>query len=70
MGGAMTVARGGWGGGGATRLPNPVPEAVVVAERGDDGTVLKRLEPERLTEWLERYTLGDLWAMGELGGNL
>lgn len=46
-----------------------VPEAIVVAERDDSGTVLRRLDPERLKDWLERYTLGDLWAMGELGGN-
>lgn len=43
-------------------------ESIVVCEhRG--GTVLSRLEAERLSHWLERYRLGDLWRMGELGGN-
>lgn len=48
-----------------------VPEAVAICERGEDGgTVIRRLEEESLREWLDRYTLGDLWAMGELGGVL
>ena len=46
-----------------------VPEAVVVCERGIDGTTLRRLDAERLQKWLEDYTLGDLWTMGEIGGN-
>jgi predicted ATPase len=46
-----------------------VPEAVVVCERDNQGTKLRRLDPENLKEWLERYRLGDLWAKGEIGGN-
>lgn len=46
-----------------------VPEAVVVCERDDQGTKLRRLDPDNLKEWLERYRLGELWAMGEIGGN-
>jgi predicted ATPase len=46
-----------------------VPEAIVVCERREEGTQLRRLEPEKLKEWLERYRLGELWAMGEIGGN-
>lgn len=43
-------------------------ESVVVCEhRG--GTVLSRLEAEKLSHWLDKYRLGDLWRMGELGGN-
>ena len=37
---ALTVARAGSGGGGATPLPNPVPEAVVVDEGFDNVTAL------------------------------
>ena len=44
-----------------------VPEAIVVTERSGDGTVLRRLEPKVLSEWLEKYRLGELWQMGELG---
>jgi predicted ATPase len=46
-----------------------IPEAVVICERTDAGTSLRRLEPEKLKEWLERYRLGELWSMGEIGGN-
>lgn len=45
-----------------------MPEAVVVCERGDGGTVLKRLNPEELNDWLKRYSLGELWMKGEIGG--
>jgi hypothetical protein len=31
--------------------------------------VLRRLDPEQLSDWLDKYRLGDLWRMGELGAN-
>lgn len=43
-------------------------ESVLVCEHRD-GTVLSRVEPDRLKHWLDKYRLGDLWRMGELGGN-
>ncbi len=46
-----------------------VPEAVIVCERGDEGTTLTRLEPAKLKHWLDEYTLGDVWQIGALGGN-
>ena len=45
------------------------PEAIVVCERDENGTRMERLEPERMKEWLEKYSLGMLWSMGEIGGN-
>jgi len=46
------------------------PEFVVVCERDFDGaTEFKRLERKELDEWLESYTLGQLWEKGEIGGN-
>jgi predicted ATPase len=45
------------------------PEAVLVCERDDKGTHLSRQDPERLKKWLENYSLGELWRMGEIGGN-
>ena len=30
---------------------------------------MERLKRERLEKWLEDYSLDDLWAMGEIGGN-
>lgn len=43
-------------------------ESVVVCEY-HGGTVLRRLEAPRLAHWLDKHSLGDLWTMGELGGN-
>lgn len=45
------------------------PEAVVVCERPGAGTVLQRLDPNRLAHWLKDYTLGDVWQRGGIGGN-
>lgn len=44
------------------------PEAVLVAEKSATGTILKRLEAEKLKPWLEKYRLGQLWTRGEIGG--
>lgn len=45
------------------------PESVLVCERDEKGSHLRRLEPNKMKSWLENYTLGDLWRMGEIGGN-
>ncbi|MFA5206543.1 MAG: AAA family ATPase [Lentisphaeria bacterium] len=45
------------------------PESVVVCEKEDGGTVMKRLSTEELTAWLKTYSLGQLWSRGEIGGN-
>ena len=44
-------------------------DAVVACERLGEGTVLRRLDPNDLSAWLDDYLLGDLWRMGELGAN-
>jgi predicted ATPase len=46
-----------------------VPEAVVVCERDDRGSHLRRLDTGQLREWLKNYSLGELWICGEIGGN-
>jgi predicted ATPase len=46
------------------------PEDVLVTERDfDNGTQFLRLDKKQLSLWLERYSLGQLWRKGELGGN-
>jgi predicted ATPase len=45
------------------------PDAVVVCEKHDGATALKRLSGEELSAWLKKYTLGQLWSRGEIGGN-
>jgi len=45
------------------------PEVVLVCERDfDNGTQMKRLSSTKLRRWLERYSLGELWRKGEVGG--
>ena len=46
------------------------PEAVVICEKVDGATQLRRLDPDDLSVWLEKYRLGELWTSGDLGGNL
>ena len=45
------------------------PEAVIICEKSAGSSVLKRLNSEKLADWLERYRLGELWRTGEIGGN-
>lgn len=45
------------------------PEDILVADRVDGGTVLTRLESsEILNNWLEDFSLGQLWEKNEIGG--
>jgi len=45
------------------------PEAVCVCEKVNGATEIRRLEKDRLKVWLEKYSLGQLWSSGEIGGN-
>jgi predicted ATPase len=44
------------------------PEDVLVADRVEGSTQLRRLDGDKLAEWLEEYSLGQLWEKNELGG--
>jgi predicted ATPase len=44
------------------------PESVVVCEKHNGMTDMHRLTKEELTEWLEKYRLGQLWLKGQIGG--
>jgi predicted ATPase len=44
------------------------PEDIVVVERENDASVFKRLDIDDLKDWLEDYTLGELWKRNILGG--
>ena len=46
------------------------PEAVVICEKVNGATQLRRLNADDLKVWLEKYRLGELWTSGHLGGNL
>lgn len=44
------------------------PESVVVCEKPEGQTTMKRLDSAALEQWLKKYRLGQLWTQGELGG--
>lgn len=48
---------------------NDKVESVLVCENNGYGTTIERLDTERLAFWLKDYTLGDIWRIGEIGGN-
>jgi predicted ATPase len=45
------------------------PASVIVCDKKEGESQFRRLDSSELSEWLKKYTLGDLWSMGELGGN-
>lgn len=44
------------------------PEDVVVVERRDRASTFRRLDPAALKEWLEEYSLSELWEKNVIGG--
>ncbi|MBU0552795.1 AAA family ATPase [Myxococcota bacterium] len=44
------------------------PDDVIVAHQRDGETILERLDSDLLYEWLQAYTLGQLWEKNQLGG--
>jgi predicted ATPase len=44
------------------------PEDVVVVDRKDGESTFRRLESASLSDWLEQYTLGELWQKNVVGG--
>ena len=45
------------------------PSSVVVCEKANGESQFERLDGSRLKAWLDRYSIGELWSSGELGGN-
>ena len=45
------------------------PESVIVTEKHNGQTEMRRLDKADLANWLEDYTLGNLWSSGQIGGN-
>ena len=45
------------------------PSSVVVCDKENGESRFERLDGKRLQSWLDKYSLGDLWGSGELGGN-
>lgn len=51
-----------------TLLDHFTPDEVLVAEPKQDASQFRRITPGELKEWLERYSLGELWQKNMLGG--
>ncbi len=45
------------------------PESIVVFEKNKGATQMNRLNADELRTWLEKYSLGQLWTSGHIGGN-
>ncbi|OGR14887.1 MAG: chromosome segregation protein SMC [Desulfobacterales bacterium RIFOXYA12_FULL_46_15] len=45
------------------------PDSILVCEKKQGCTEFKRLETDDLKDWLKKYSLGELWRKGEIGGN-
>lgn len=45
------------------------PEDVIIVENQQNESVFKRLQKDTLIEWLDEYTLSELWNKNVLGGN-
>jgi len=55
----------------STRLVDEFdPEEIVIAERDTarNSTILRQLDPEGLRDWLDQYSLSQLWEKNVLGG--
>lgn len=48
-------------------IDNFDPNQIIVANRHNGETDFKRLKNEELQDWLEDYTLGDLWGQNKIG---
>jgi predicted ATPase len=44
------------------------PEDVIVVDRNGNKSILSRLDSSTLQDWLEEYSLGELWKKNLLGG--
>lgn len=45
------------------------PDSIIVCEKVEGATAMRRLNQKDLSEWLKKYSLGELWRSGEIGGN-
>lgn len=45
------------------------PDSVIICEKENGSTKMQRLDKESLKVWLDKYSLGELWRSGEIGGN-
>ncbi|MDJ1473461.1 AAA family ATPase [Xanthocytophaga flava] len=49
-------------------IDNFEPEDIIVTDRENQQSVFKRLSTEELKDWLDEYSLGELWNKNIIGG--
>ncbi len=52
----------------STFLDNFDPEDIIVVELAEKESTFTRLDDAKLKEWLEDYSLGEIWEKNVLGG--
>lgn len=45
-----------------------IPESIVICDKQDGTTKLRRLSKGEIDSWLEDYRLGEIWMSGQIGG--
>lgn len=45
-----------------------LPEDIIVVDQCDEASTFKRLSSDELKDWLDDYSIGDLWKQNVLGG--
>lgn len=45
------------------------PDSIHVCEKKQGCTQFRRLETDDLKDWVKKYSLGEFWRKGEIGGN-
>ncbi len=51
-----------------TFLNNFEAEDIIIADKKNNETVFKRLDKENLENWLQEYSIGDIWLKNIIGG--
>ncbi len=44
-------------------------ESVIVCDNVAGASHFRRLESDKLRFWMDKYQLGEIWRVGEIGGN-
>ena len=52
----------------STLLDHFVPDNIIVVDRVNRQSLFRRLDPERLRDWLDEYSLSELWDKNVSGG--
>lgn len=52
----------------STQSVNLVDNYVIVVDMKDDASYFHRLDSQKLKDWLDAYSLGEIWEKNVIGG--